>query len=217
LVEMLASKNLASRISDGGPGPGEYGRHEFPKCYDPKAQAVVYLARQQLLAEGAAAFDVLVAHFNDERYSYSSRVNYYSDSEECNLSVGEVCRMIVVCTVECYDDKIYLLTPDQVREHLDHYRARGLAKWWQANRHRPLWEIQVEALDKTIRFMESVDREKCTKWHPQEPRLPAKEFEAHRKENLRLLKAKRDYIASCKEPYRPKAAYYPVLMLPWDR
>ena len=78
LVEALASKNIA-------PGLGD-----LPKNYDKNAQVVVYLAVQQLLAEGSAAFDILIEHFNDKRYAYTDQCpdgNY-------DRTVGDVCRMI---------------------------------------------------------------------------------------------------------------------------
>jgi hypothetical protein len=187
-----------------------------PKGYDTKAQAAVYLAIQGLLTDGSTAFDTLLAHFNDERYSFSVE----GDQEVHNVSVGEVCRVIMVRTIQCADYEIEILTPDQLDIYIGRTAKGDLAKWWKANKHRPFWEIQVEALDDAIKFMESVDRLKCRKIHREAERLPPQKFEEVRKENLRKLKARRDAIASFEEPHRPKQLQdydwtSEMLMVPW--
>src|SRR5258708_1372649 len=82
LIGMLASRNAAPRIV-GDPGKGEDAEITFEKTYDTNLQVPVYLAMQQLLAEGEAALELLRANANDARYSLS--INSINDS---NLTVG---------------------------------------------------------------------------------------------------------------------------------
>ncbi len=77
IVELLASKNAAPRMGSDG----------FPPSYDRNAQVVVYLASQQLLNEGSAAFDILIEHLNDKRYSYTQA----EPDSDYNRTVGDVC------------------------------------------------------------------------------------------------------------------------------
>ena len=78
LVEMLASKNPAPKL--------DYGRLIVPAGFDREAQAVVYFALQQLLAEGEVPFDTLISHFDDDRYSLS----FSGIQGQGNLDVGGV-------------------------------------------------------------------------------------------------------------------------------
>src|SRR5437660_637199 len=87
LIGMLASTNKAPDAKEG--------RLSVPKDYDTGAQAVVYLAAQQLLSEGSPAFDLLIEHFDDDEYSYS----YESPVGRFNRTVGDVCWQILTRVV----------------------------------------------------------------------------------------------------------------------
>jgi len=202
LVEALASKNIAP------------GSDPLPKNYDKNAQVVVYLAIQQLLAEGSAGFDILIAHFNDKRYSYTDKC----PDDNYDRTVGDVCHMIVCRCAECYDCEIHLITRDQFNLYLDYDTRRNLSDWWKNNRTRPLWSIQVEAIDRAVKFMETVDRDKARPTHMEAHRLPVARFDALRKDNLRMMKELRASIEARKEAYRPKSidGYFGTMTgLPW--
>ena len=204
LVELLASRNTVCG----------YMLDRFPKSYDRKAQAVVYLAIQQLLAEGSTAFDTLIEHFDDKRYCYT----YAAPDAEYNRTVGQTCSLIM-------DNLIHSITNEQnerfAMEPADP-SDKSLADWWKRNRHRPLWEIQVAGIDGAIALMERVRRDKTRlPWRLAEFLSP-EVFESHRKDNLRILKGLRASIVAVKEPYRPKSLdkwlddkYEPFLGLPW--
>lgn len=193
LVELLASKNPAPRAKQGD--------ITVPKNYDTQAQVVVYLATQQLMVEAADAFDVLAEHLNDERYSFS----YLGINGDSNMTVGGACHWIMRQTVECYASEIHLMTRDQDYVYL--YRDPEkfeMAKWWKANRKRPLWELQIEAIDHQIKFMKTVDREKASTPFIDGRLAEPAEFERLRKENLRILEKLKTSIETMKEPFRPK-------------
>jgi hypothetical protein len=208
LVNLLASKNAVSGRSI----------HQFPKDYDRNAQVVVYLAAQQLLAEGATAFDALIEHRDDNRYSYT----YAAADAEYNKTVGDVCFEIMLQCIKCYSNEIYYITNEQFDLEPRFPGESGVAKWWQRNRHRPLWEIQVAAIDRAIELMEKVRRDKTrVPWRLAEQLTP-EVFESRRKENLRILKEMRASIVANKEAYRPKSLekwrddpYDAMLGLPW--
>ena len=82
------------------------GDLRYPAKYDYRAQAVVYLAIQQLFTEGSATFDALVEHFDDKRYSYT----YEAGTGQFNRSVGQVCHDIMYRNLACWDFEVDLLT-----------------------------------------------------------------------------------------------------------
>ena len=208
LIEMLASKNEA-------PAP-KRNHLDVPKGYDRQAQAVVYLAIQQLLAEGSEAFDLLIQHLGDARYSHS----YESIQGDFNTNVGAVCHDILVRSVECYEFEIDLISWDQQEIFLKGTSRTKLAEWWKANRERPLWKLQLEAIDRQIEFQKNADRDRVRTIHPEAPRLPAEEFEELREKNLELLKRRRASIEAAEEPYRPKSLehYFGTMtLLPWGK
>jgi hypothetical protein len=207
LVELLASKNTVS------------GRNleSLPQGYDRNAQVVVYLAIQQLLAEGSTGFDTLIEHFNDKRYSYT----YAAADDQYNRTVGWACSLIMMRCITCYDYEIHFITEDQFHLAPD-FSKEKITDWWKHNRHRPLWEIQVDAIDHAIALMETVRRDKTrVPWRLAEQLTP-EVFESRRKENLRILKGLRASIVAQKEAYRPKSLekrldeeFDAMLGLPW--
>jgi hypothetical protein len=190
LVEMLASKNTAP--TGGG------GRLDYPKDYDKSNQAIVYLAMQQLLAEGSAALETLLNHRDDKRYSYTN----HDGSGDYNHSVGDACNQVMWRNVLCYDLEIYLLTMDQCK--IDPWSGKDFAVWLKDNKDRPLWELQTEAIDRAIKFFETVDPEKAAATHPDAQKLPAEVFEQRRKANIEILRSMRASINTNKQPYRPR-------------
>jgi hypothetical protein len=208
LVNLLASKNTVSGRSID----------QFPKHYDRNAQVVVYLAAQQLLAEGATAFDTLIEHLDDKRYSYT----YAAADAEYNKTVGDVCCEIMLRCIKCYCNELYYITNEQFNLEPRFPGDSGVAKWWHRNRRRPLWEIQVAAIDRAIELMEKVRRDKTrVPWRLAEQLTP-EVFESRRKENLRILKEMRASIVANEEAYRPQSLekwrddpYDAMLGLPW--
>jgi hypothetical protein len=207
LVELLASKNTVT------------GKNldQFPKGYDKNAQVVVYLAIQQLLAEGSTAFDTLIEHFNDERYCYT----FAAPDDNYNTTVGDACASIMLRCIKCYSGEIYTISEEQY-DLLPVFGEKGIADWWKYNRHRPLWEIQVDNIDHAVALMEKVCRDKTKlPWRMAEQLTP-EVFESRREYNLRILKGMRASIVAQKEAYRPKSLakqldfqYDVMIGLPW--
>ena len=107
LIELLASKNAAPTVV-GDAAMGDDQTLDFPKSYDRSLQVPVYLAVKELLAEDEAAMDLLLAHKNDDRYSFS--VNSYKDY---NLSVSRACLWIAEQKLSCYEPEIAVITRSQ--------------------------------------------------------------------------------------------------------
>jgi hypothetical protein len=191
LVEMLASKNAAPE--------GKYGDLTYPKNYDKSKQAIIYLAIQQLLGEGSAAFDILINHVADKRHSYVDEAG----NGEWSVSVGDVCVRIMARNINCYECEIYSITMDQ--DKIDPWWGKEFVDWLKANKQRPLYELQTESIDRAIKFFETVDREKASTPHPEmRNKMPVDEFERKRKENLRILRSMRASINANNQPYRPR-------------
>ncbi len=208
LVELLASKNPAPKRREG--------EIRVPENYDRNAQVIVFLAIQQLLVEGADAFEVLLAHQEDERYSFS----FHGVQGDGNLSVAGACHWIVKQSVECYASEIHYLTRDQDFVYLfrDGEADSNLSEWWKKNRARPLWELQIEAIDQQIRFMRTVDWKTARDPFLDGGKLDQEDFETHRKENLAILLRLKNSIEAMKQPFRPKMLHLQrawMGLLPW--
>ncbi len=213
LVEMLASRNAAPPIK--GDGEQEDREIHFPKEYDKALQVPVYLAMQQLLAEGEIALDALFAHAEDDRYSFS--VNSYEDR---NVSVSEGCRLIADRILFPFASELRVISRQQYGIYPKLQNDQTLAGWWKANKGRGLAAIQVEAIDATIRFLERADRTKVASVYGDAPPLPAKKFERDRQENLRILRRIRKQIKETKEPYVSRRLFdetEDIYGLPWAR
>jgi hypothetical protein len=209
LVENLASKNSRPEGELKENVPIE----RFSKDYKPEAQAVVYKAIEQLLQEGSGAFDVLVEHFNDRRYSYTSA----SPSGDYNRSVGTVCQIVVDRCIRCYVNEIPLISRDQWEEGCL-WKDEKLEDWWKRNRDRPLPEIQVEAIGAQMSAIESLKYESARPSHPKAEKLKREEFERLQKESLKTLSAMRTEIQTSNVPHVPKSidsTYDVFTKLPW--
>jgi len=213
LIEMLASKNPAPEIT------GEKWERdaiiEYSKEYNDSLQVPVYLALQQLLAEGEGAFDQLLAHTDDNRYSFTvKRIEQFY-----NRSVSVVCKSIVERNLRCCHPELHLITRGHGWYSYPNLEPFGsLAKWWQKNNKRGLAALQIESIDDTIAFMRHLDGRTAAPWHAQAEQYPIDEFNRLRDENVRILKAVRQYIVHTGKPYRPKVLdgwSSEIIALPW--
>lgn len=134
LIEMLASKNTAP-VVHGNARQGGDETIRFTNGYDKALQVPVYLAAQQLLTEGEAALDALLAHVGDARYSFS--LNF--SNTDFNVSVSEACERIAERIVLAFKPRLHVLTRSQfgIYPKLEGVN-QPLAKWWEKNKHRGL-------------------------------------------------------------------------------
>src|SRR5262245_12347818 len=219
LIDMLASRNAAPKIVGDiskreiqGKPMGEIAQAIFDKSYDSNLQVPVYLAMQQLLAEGEVALDLLRKHKEDKRYCLSM----HSIEDDKNVTVGFICSRIVWAILFPFEDELHFMTKDQygVYPAGDH----SIEEWWKDKKKVGLARIQIEAIDAMLDFMEKADAKKASPWHPEAKKVPPTEFENRRKKNIRILKAMRETIVSTGKPYRPRtclAWYEHVIGLPW--
>jgi len=222
LIEMLASKNPAPVIKRKPIEPFDVWAQdtiEFSLKHDTALQVTVYLALQQLLAEGDAAFDQLLAHTNDKRYSFT--VERYAPGPfhtRYNYSVSDACELIVECNVRPFEPELHFLTKGQNRLYPTRDWDPPWAEWWKKNKHRGLASVQIEAIDATMAFMRDTDAASQIPWHENASGYSTDEFNRLRDENLRILKAIRQSIVLTGQPYRPKALHYyrtHILGLSW--
>jgi hypothetical protein len=218
LIELLASKNKAPKVR-GNINEGDDEDISFPKSYDKSLQVPVYLAVKELLNEDEAVIDLLLAHRNDDRYSFS--VNFAN--RDFNVTVARACRDIVDRKISCYEPEMEFISKGQygvrypdLDPQADHDKA--WKTWWNKNKKRGLATLQIEAIDSMIEFMTKADGRTATPIHPDAEPLPIKEFNRKREQNLRKLKAIRQYIVDSKTPYHPTALFDDAMYifgLPW--
>lgn len=207
LIELLASKNV---MKEEIPRLGATRRSY--DGYDCDAQGVVYLAGQQLVREGAVAFDALLAHSEDRRYSYS----YEGPNGEFVVAVSGACYKIVKRAILCYEAEIPLLTSAQHR--ILPWGDGELKAWWEKNRTRELWELQIEAIDQQLAFQKSVKYEDAPPIFRAASKMPPDEFEKIRKDAIAKLERLRAGIAASHtphfaDPFKEHLSYF--RRLPW--
>lgn len=215
LIGMLVSRNPAPVVK-GNVRLGDDQTLVFPKDYDKSLQVPVYLAAQQLLAEGETALGPLLTHVEDGRYSFS--VNH--SNTDYNVSVSGACEMIANRIILAFDPELHFITRSQGRAYPSEKPRLPLAKWWEANKRRGLRAVQIEAIDAMISYMKAVDSETALPTHADAEPLPIGEFNHLREENLRILTSIRHTIMERGQPYRPKSlddGQRCLYGLPWTR
>lgn len=183
LVDTLASANKAPPKRDGTPGRPH--PHRWPADYEFSAQKAVYDAGDELLALGADAIPELLRHLKDERYSVTERSG---TGATANRTVGYECSRIFGLLVQGGSAPLWegrgnpaIFTNDE-------------ARWWEKNGHRPLWEIQLEFVEKEL--------ESCRQRLAEPPR----DFQPDIKRYIRGLEANQ---AKLKETHQPIIPKYP--------
>jgi hypothetical protein len=220
LIGMLASRNPAPKIigDDGreirGKPTGLIVRAVFDKSYDRDVQVSVYLAMQQLLAEGEVALDLLCKHEDDKRYCLTIR----SMEDPENETVGTICRRIFWANILPFKDELHFITKAQYGFYPARHESESVKEWWKGKKKTGLARVQIEAIDAMLDFMQKADAKKATAWHPEAKKVPPAEFEKRRKKNIRILRAIRETILSTGKPYRPRSClawYQRVIGLQW--
>lgn len=218
LINMLASRNPAPKLigDDGreirGKPMGDMVRAVFHKSYDRDLQVSVYLAMQQLLAEGEVALDPLLKHADDKRYCLT--ISSMGDAE--NQTVGTICTGIFWAHILPFKEEMHFMTKAQYGVYSAGYTSAK--KWWIDKKKIGLATIQVEAIDAMLDFMHKADATKATPWHPEAKKVAPAEFEKRRKKNIRVLNAIRETILSTGKPYRPRTCmrwYERIIGLQW--
>lgn len=198
LIEMLASPN--------DPPEQRSSRDDvhFAKSHDRNKQVRVFAAFRALLAEDERVIDLLLAHKNDDRYSYS--VN--RTDVDANRSVSDACKAIAYKKIVGFIDELrpicsppYFAFPPP-RETKGGTKRQGVLAYWENNKDVGLATIQIRALDAMIESFETVDAATVPNWHPDiHERRPVDEFNKLRAENIKQLKAIRLLVSTTKKPY----------------
>lgn len=171
-------KTLVSALASPNEPPDLNAEVNVPDKYDRAAQQKVLDAWNALLKEGVEAFPALIASAKDKRYSCS----YEQPNYRGNLTVGEVCVLIVARQVDAYLDAggPYYLEP----------RSDKLENWWRKHKHQSLREMQIEDAEWALQALEDQAEEK-TKRHVGKPR---------RTEEVEKLEA---FVDRLKKPISP--------------
>jgi hypothetical protein len=211
LIGMLTSRNPAPKIVD----MGGYAEATLDKAYDKNLQVPVYLAMQQLLAEGDAALELLLRHEDDKGYCLSVTNCDYDE----NRTVGFICMRIFWANIRPFGDDLHFMTKGGRGEY-PILKGKSLKDWWAAKKKIGLARVQIEAIDAELDFVQKADARKATGPIPDAPPLSSAEFEEARKQNIRFLKAMRETILSTGQPYRPRTCistlYEQIIGLPWS-
>jgi hypothetical protein len=149
LIEQLASPNQRPLISArGGADPRDLD--PIPNNYDVNAQKKVMAAWGRLAAMGEKAFNSLIAHLGDERYSYT----YVTGPGALhNQSVSDACAAILGNSINAYRSLARPLFTGRKPEFFPYelrlkngWKTSGeLKSWFAERRGKQLWELQVEA------------------------------------------------------------------------
>lgn len=158
LVKGITPKQIDALVLDlrskNNPINAGFGTLKVPRNYDFEAQKKVYLAEQKLSLLGPSAFEALVRHINDKAYCQTDLWNDYNT----DWNVGEICRYILTCQIEVVhfpygkgrrlgDGMVYWF--GSYSHAVAKYGSEE--KWWKANRNRSLKEMQIEALECSIK------------------------------------------------------------------
>jgi hypothetical protein len=210
LIGMLASRNAPPRIVGDGKMKADI---TFEKTYDRNLQGPVFLAMQQLLAEDEAALDQLwKPDEGNKRYCLSVTIF----DLDYNETVGGICGRIIRAKLYPFEAELHFMTRGQGVDLIGEKPAR---KWWESRKKLGLAKVQIEAIDRMIKFVEKLDYKDASPEHPAAEKMSRKKFERRRKANTRILKAMRETIIRTGQPYRPKTCFDThehILGLPWD-
>lgn len=211
LIGLLKSRNAPPKIVN----MKDHAVATFDKAYDTKLQVPVYLAMQQLLAEGDAAFELLLKHEEDNGYCLTVVDNDYDE----NRTVGDICMRIFWANIRPFENDLRFLTR-RGREKYPVLKETSEKEWWASKKKIGLARVQIEAIDDELDFVQKADVKKAAGPIPDAPPLSAAEFEKARKQNIRILKAMRETILSTGKPYRPRTCintfYESLIGVPWS-
>jgi hypothetical protein len=170
LIDAVASRNLAPKLI----GERGFAYPAFSKDFHWEDQKRVQAAEWTLAQDASNdLIGCLVKHFHDKRYSATCELN------ECypeNYTVGDICEMVAEKKLMCaylrhlkpggtahYGGPTFNYVPEGSRDFLPdslqrelHYSSPiqthdGFAKWYQARRDKPLYELQIEMCEWAIK------------------------------------------------------------------
>jgi hypothetical protein len=121
--------------------------------YDREKQKLVEKAFDDLENLGPQAFPFLIDRWDDKHFSLTT--SYGPNGSLHNVSVGEVCKMIIFNQIQpfgCWkgiDEHEHMITrPDYPARFLS--SRKDAKKWYEEHKNKSLAEIQLEVLDWVI-------------------------------------------------------------------
>lgn len=163
-------------------------------------EAEIWAAVDELHGCGTAAFPYLIAHFDDERFSYSEESP--ATTRVYQASVGRLCGKIVERQINKYvpwklpDPRG---TPGYGMAIVPQDKAQAL-EWWKANQNRKLWELQADS----VRVVLDENRKRqLTEGDETRKRHAADAIQANEELLARLLQTE---VPLPTKPFRPYAS-----------
>jgi hypothetical protein len=144
LVARLVSPNPKPIIKDDN--------YREPKGYNRAKQKKVHDAREKLRGLGLKAFPFLIERLEDDRYCLTAD----DGPAPVNLSVGEVCSDIIFDQLQPYGFWPEGYPDPRGKPKRPSYRdtflrsKKAARKWWEKNKDKTLYQMQLEALDWVI-------------------------------------------------------------------
>ncbi|WP_425616495.1 hypothetical protein NA78x_000142 [Anatilimnocola sp. NA78] len=183
LIENLASKATA---------PGKGSKELAP------TEEAIWKATDELTKLGILAFPQLIAHLDDPRFSFSE--DSLASAAVYHRSVGYLCQQIFGRQLKVYvpwnvpDPRG---TPGFGTSELPSEKQQAQA-WWEANRSKTLWELQVANIEQVIALNEQ--RKAAGFDSPEQRQLCDAAIQANRELAKQLTATK---TAQTTKPYRP--------------
>lgn len=152
LIDQLVSPN--PKPITGDEDENEAPDYRLPAGFDRKKQEQVHRARVKLRQLGPSAFPYLIERWGDKRYCLTTS---HGLSGYChNESVGDVCRAIVFDQLQPYSFWPKRDDDPRGKPKRPSYPDRFLGtdqsamKWFEKNKHKPLFDLQLEVVDWVI-------------------------------------------------------------------
>lgn len=136
MIDRLASKNVKPAEGEKGLSPHEER---------------IWKAVDALNGLGVTAFPQLIAHFDDDRFSFSQ--DRMSGRGIRHESVGHLCWEIVERQVKkrvCWNVADPRGTPGHTGAAIVPCGKEAAEVWWEAHRDKKLWELQAESVRSVI-------------------------------------------------------------------
>ncbi len=152
-TDALKYRNLIQQLVSPNEEPMTQNRSssavKFPAGYDFAAQQRIDAARHELHDHIEECIPFLIEALEDNRYCMT--INWADGDGFYNKSVGSICRNVLETHLEVYRNKMRFSGPQQWHQ----FTYKQISKeWWDARIGRPLFELQIEAVQWAINRIE---------------------------------------------------------------
>jgi hypothetical protein len=138
MIKLLATSNGAPQLQG-------MKKPIYPENWDAKEVARIVRRIEQLCESFQTAAPALAEQLNDKSYCVTIKSPFGSHH---NLEVGVVCSLLIVKNIAVYEKMCRV----QTLRAIDGFprKPSEVKAWWDKNKSRPLWQLQVEWLQWAI-------------------------------------------------------------------